>query len=292
MEDYLFQKIMVIDAHTQLTGLVGHPVRHSLSPLLHNYVFGSRKINCVYLCFDVQEKKIKSAIEALRSLGVVGLNITIPFKEKVIKYLDELDKEASFIGAVNTVKLAQGKLQGFNTDGRGFIRALKDFCKTDPQGKDILILGCGGAGRALGVVLALSKAKRIFLYDIDNTRLKKLVYFLKSISKRSAIFGLKTLKEEVLRDIDILINATPVGMKNEPPLVDISLLAKTSLVYDLVYNPPQTPLIQESKKRGLKAFNGLSMLVYQGVESQNIWFPGIGDTSSIMFRALEDAGFF
>ncbi|HCX89355.1 MAG TPA: shikimate dehydrogenase, partial [Deltaproteobacteria bacterium] len=152
---------MNIDANTKITGILGHPIHHSLSPLMHNTVFKHLGLNYVYLPFDVKPGDLKDSINAIRCMNIVGVNLTIPHKERVIAYLDRIDTEAELIGAVNTVKNIDSELVGFNTDGKGFLESLKNDLGFSPKGKRILMVGAGGAARGILVSLALGGAKKI-----------------------------------------------------------------------------------------------------------------------------------
>ncbi len=281
----------MIDSRTTLTGLFGFPTKHSLSPLIHNYVFEKKKINCVYLCFEIKPKDLEKAVKALKVYNFIGVNVTIPFKQKIMRYLDRIDKKAQLIGAVNTIKNENGKLIGFNTDGSGFVKAIKKICKFNLKGKRVILLGCGGAGFSIGVSLCFEKIQSLELYDIQPQRVKKLASHLKKNFKDIQIQPVFKEKELMLKNADLLINATPCGMKDKKLPINIKGLNKNCLVYDLVYNPPQTPLLKECRKLGIRGFNGLSMLVFQATESENIWFKNIGDTSKYMFKILKDAGY-
>ncbi len=281
----------MISSTTRLTGLFGFPVKHSLSPLIHNYVFKKKNVDSVYLCFEIKPKDLERATHSLKVYNFIGVNVTIPFKQKIMRYLDRIDRRAQLIGAVNTVKNENGKLVGFNTDGLGFIRALKEVCKFNLRKKRVILLGCGGAGFSIGVSLCLEEIQSLELYDVSSQKTKKLASHLKKNFKNTEIipvFGEKDLK---LKDADLLINATPCGMKDNTFPINIKGISKNCLVYDLVYSFSQTPLLKECKKRGVKGFNGLSMLVFQAVEAENIWFKKIGDTSNLMFKVLKDAGY-
>ena len=283
----------MIKSTTTLTGLFGHPIKHSLSPLIHNYVYQKLNIDSVYLCFDISADLLKEAVHSLKALNFKGVNVTIPYKQKIIPYLSELDKEAKIINAVNTIKVKGKKLVGYNTDARGFLKALKKKCRFDPQNCQALILGCGGAGWAVSVALCTSNAREISLYDINHKRTQKLVRHLKNIFGKVTIKGYKKLTDINLRKFQLLVNATPVGMKNEAPPINIEEVSKKCVIYDLVYNPPLTPLIKKAQQLGIRAYNGLSMLVYQAEESERIWFDKKTlSSSNLMFEILKNAGFY
>jgi len=253
----------------RIYGVLGYPVKHSLSPLMHNAAFRALKINAQYCLFEVSPKKLKDFFLNLKEKNIFGLNVTIPYKEKVIPFLDKLSDEAKLIKAVNTiVRTKDDKLIGFNTDGEGFLRHLRSDLKFNPYGKKIAILGAGGASRAILVYLARTKPKIIKVYDIVEEKAKKLINYLKKIFKNIDFKVAQSILELDILDADLLINATPVGMKEtDPVLVKEEFLHKNLLVYDLIYNPVQTKLLASAKKRGARASNGLGMLLYQGMAS-------------------------
>ncbi len=244
----------MIDAQTKLYCLLGKPARHSLSPAMHNSGFNAKKMNCAYVAFEPEN--LQKAIDGLRALGVGGFNLTMPFKTEAINYLDEVDETARQIGAVNTVVNSAGKLVGHNTDGIGAIAALRKV--TQISGKKVLLLGAGGAGRAIAHYLRKENAD-ITISDRSFEKAQALSY-----SAGTKLIVLE--KIDSLDGFDILINASPSGMKpniNEIPLPP-SLLKKGLVVFDIVYEPPETGLLREAKKRGCKTINGLEMLLEQG----------------------------
>jgi len=259
---------MKVNSSTQFFGLTGFPLTHSLSPSIHNYLFKKHNINAIYGCFPA--KNLKEAVYGFKALGFMGFNVTIPYKEKIILYLDKIDKKAEIIGAVNTVKIHRGKLFGYNTDGKGFLLSLKKF-NLKVKGKNILILGAGGASRALSVYLAKEKAGRIDFYDVVFEKAVKLAKRLNSaFSTEIKVFEDK--KEINLKKYQILINATGVGLKEtDASPIKLENARKDLVVYDLIYNPPFPSLLKEAKKRGLFTITGLWMLIYQALEAEKIW---------------------
>jgi len=275
----------MITGKTRIVGLFGYPVEHTLSPYMHNAAFESLGLDYCYLPFRVIPEAIKEAVSAIKALNMRGVNITIPHKEAIIPYLDELDREAELIGAVNTVLHEGGRLIGYNTDGRGFIRSLKEEGGIIPRGMGAMIIGAGGAARAIAFSLAIEGVKKIFINDIIAEKAKELSSALSSKTPSEAVY-IKDLKEGI-GEVDILINATPQGMKKADPLpIPSELLLKRLIVYDIVYNPPETPLLKEARAKGAKAIGGIGMLLYQGAISFKIW-TGQDPPIEVMREAIQ-----
>lgn len=265
----------------KIYGLIGYPVKHSLSPLMHNAAFKELKINAEYRLFPLKEEEIPDFMRNLSKNNIYGLNVTVPYKEKVLKFV-ELEAESFFlrkIGAVNTIIIKDKKLIGYNTDIPGFARDLKE--KFNPSnikgffiGKKAAVLGAGGAARA--VVYALVEycgIKDIAIFDIDQVKKNNVVKMIKELFPdfKIKIYGVDSIEQLNLKEKDLLINATPIGMKEtDPCLVDEKLIHKDLFVYDIVYNR-ETRLIKYAKSIGLSAVNGLGMLLYQGVLAFEIW---------------------
>ncbi len=259
----------------QLTGLLGYPVEHSLSPAMHNEAFESLGLNYIYLPFAIKPENIADAVRGIRAFNFKGVNVTIPHKQAVIPYLDQVSEEARLIGAVNAIENQDGKLIGHNTDGRGFIRSLKEEGDFNPQDKQALVVGAGGAARAVVVQLALSGIEKIFISDINLELAEKLVRDLDDKVNQTQLEVIITQEiATIINDLDLVVNATPVGMY---PKVDVDsviapdLLHNSLVVYDLVYNPEETVLIKAAKEAGAIAISGLGMLLYQGAIAFEIW---------------------
>lgn len=263
---------MNIDSKTKIYGLIGHPVGHSLSPLIHNTAFLDQKLNCIYDCFDVLPENIKDAVFGIKALGIMGVNVTVPYKEMVIPYLDFISDEAKLIGAVNTIKNNDGRLEGYNTDASGFIESLLEQ-GVEIRGKNVVILGAGGAARAIAVAFSLNDVNSITIANRTEGKAYNLYKYI--IEKFRTECKYTSLDELIDFDnIDILINATSVGMfpnVNATP-VDEKILRKAKFIYDLIYNPKETLLLRYAKKYGIKNSNGLNMLINQANNSFKIWF--------------------
>jgi shikimate dehydrogenase len=259
---------MNVSSQTKIVGLVGHPVEHSLSPQLHNKIYKQLGLDLIYLAFDVKENELSKALEGMKALGFLGFNVTIPYKELIIPFLDQLDPEAAAIGAVNTVKNEDGKLVGYNTDGIGFLHSLRTH-GIDYYNKRILLLGAGGAARAIGIYLAMEGQEEIVILNRTQekaTALSQTIndYAGKTLSK--AVSGIPS-------NIDIIINTTSLGMwphTEGNPLKNFKLNPKT-IVCDIVYNPRITSMLKQAKKHGCKTVKGIDMLVGQGLKSIEIW---------------------
>jgi len=250
-------------------------------------------MDAVYVSYEVTPEGLKDKLRELISSGVSGINVTIPHKEKIIGLLDEVTPEAAAIGAVNTVLFKGGKSMGYNTDAKGFLLSLKKDLKADPKNKSVLILGAGGAAKAIAYILAKGGTRSILFNDIIPDRARGLADKIKNEfpdCKTDCVESTVSEMEKVVRDVDILINATPVGMagKEDNPLPVLPALHKDLSVYDIVYNPPETLLLREAKKRGAKGANGLGMLLYQGALSFEL-FTGKKAPVSVMRAALKKA---
>jgi shikimate dehydrogenase len=262
----------MISGKTRIFGIFGHPVEHTFSPGMHNAAFKQLKMNACYVPFAVHPDRLGAAARAVTALNLGGLNITVPHKETIIPFLDELSQEAALIGAVNTVEVKEGKLIGHNTDGRGFLRSLKEQARFNPRGKTFLCMGSGGAARAVGFGLALAGASRIFFYDLDQGKALQLAQDIASKTGVAVQSIGEADRANCAAEADCLINATPLGLKRNDPLpLDGRLIASRHLVCDLVYNPAFTPFLKAAKTRKAKTLPGLGMLLYQGVIAFEIW---------------------
>jgi shikimate dehydrogenase len=269
---------MRITGRTKITGLYGYPVEHTLSPLMHNAAFDHLGIDYCYLPFSVHPDSLKNAAEAIRALNLTGVNITIPHKESVIPYLDNVNEEALFIGAVNTIVNQEGKLTGYNTDGRGFMRSLSEN-NISADNKRVLIVGAGGASRAISYYLS-EKADTLYLFDTDKIKLEKLAADLSEIRDNITIL----YDTADLGAFDLLINATPLGLKATDPLpLDVSVLSAHQTVCDLIYKT--THFQSLAAQKGCKAIDGLGMLLWQGVLAFELW-TGTIPPVEIMRNAL------
>ena len=273
-------------------GLIGYPISHSYSPSMCNAAFKKLKIDGRYLLFPLEPDEFEEGLKAVLDLGAEGLNITTPYKEKVIKYLDRISKNAKLIGAVNTIVVKGNRLLGDNTDGRGFVKAFRPNTGRTPKGKKIFMFGAGGAAKAVGFEMAFEGADALVVCDILGSKAKNFASRINRYTKcKTKAISLRN-KKAIAREVsaaDVLINATPCGMKRtDPPLLDKRLLHEGLIVCDFIYNPPETRLIRDAKRKGLAAMNGMDMLLYQGVLSFKLW-TGRNAPAGVMRKALKAA---
>lgn len=273
----------------KLYGLIGYPVEHSMSPIMHNACFREFGMMHVYHAFNVHPDHLEKAIVGMKALGVAGFNVTIPHKINCMKYLDKIDELAMKIGAVNTVVNENGKLIGYNTDGLGFVKALKDEACETLTNKKILIIGAGGAARGIYMTLADSGVERI---DIANRTIHRADEIISDCSDSVQSTSLSLQQAEcALKNYDIIINTTSIGMYphiNEMP-ISLDHLGEKKIVCDIIYNPLETKFLKEAKKRGALIQNGLGMFVYQGALAFEKWqgkFPNIDDMKQIVLDKL------
>jgi shikimate dehydrogenase len=270
----------------KIYGVIGYPVKHSLSPRMHNAAFKALKINAEYKLFPLREKELGTFLKGLPKKGIFGLNVTVPYKEKVIPYLDKISPLARQAQAVNTIKVVKRKLLGFNTDGKGFLRHLRQDLRFNPRGKSVVVLGAGGGAKAVLLALAGCRPVSIAIYDIDQRKARKLTAYLKKSFRGLEIRQASSIDTLGIENAYLLVNDTPIGLKKSDPLiVSRQFLRRGMLVYDLIYNPAKTKLLKAALKKGSRVSNGLGMLLYQGAESFSIW-TGRNAPLEVMRRAL------
>ncbi|HUJ17279.1 MAG TPA: shikimate dehydrogenase [Nitrospirota bacterium] len=278
---------MMISGKTKIFGIFGHPVEHTFSPGMHNAAFRKLGMNACYVPFAVHPERLAEAVGAVVPLNLRGVNITVPHKEKVIPYLHELSREAGLIGAVNTLEIREGRLIGHNTDGRGFLRSLGEQARFNPKGKSFLCIGSGGAARAVGFSLALAGASCIRFHDLDHDKAGTLARDIRIKTRVDVQAITRESLATAAAGADCLINATPLGLRKADALpLPSSLIHARHLVCDLVYNPPQTPLLKQARARKARTLTGLGMLLYQGVIAFEIW-TGVKAPVTVMQSALK-----
>ncbi|MEN6460622.1 MAG: shikimate dehydrogenase [Syntrophomonas sp.] len=257
---------MIIDTNTSILGIIGNPLKQTLSPWMHNLTLEKMGLNYVYLPFEVARESLPDVISAVRTLNIKGLNVTIPFKEEVIPLLDELSEEANACGAVNVIKNDNGHLVGYNTDGRGFIASLRE--EDVPLKGRALFIGAGGATRSTASELARAGITHIDFLDTNKERASAMASF---INGSNCSTSANEMSEEAFADLgklaDIIVNASPVGMyprTGDAPVSSLNTVGNNTVLCDLIYNPLKTRFLLMGEARGLKAIGGFSMFVYQG----------------------------
>jgi len=269
----------MIDAQTQLYGVIGNPVRHSLSPVIHNGAFQRMGLNAAYLAFEVQN--LGEAVRGIKGLGIRGVSVTIPFKTQIIPFLDRMDELAGKIQAVNTIRREEGRLIGYNTDWSGALGALED--KVNLTGKTVFLLGAGGAARAVAFGLK-ERGCRVFIASRSPKKAAALAEELGLVHRPLPLVGRP--------DADVLVNATSAGMSpsdGESPVAK-EVLDKGMTVMDIVYKPLKTRLLREAEERGCRTIDGLEMLARQGAAQVEIWTgkkPEIKEIKEDLRRALD-----
>jgi len=264
-------------------GVFGDPVEHSLSPRMQNAALKHCKIDMQYARFHILPDELGNAIQLIRKLKFVGVNLTVPHKIAGFALMDDADQGARRIGAVNTVKIDNGKLRGFNTDGRGFSRAIREEFAVDLRDMRVLVLGAGGAGRAIALQCAKENCERLVIANRAFEKAKKLVDDLRDFFVGPKVFGpvprLQAVpwEEAAIRfqvaNVDLIVNATPLGLNRaDASPIPPRLLAPHVMIYDTIYSDKRTPFVAAAIEAGARAANGLSMLLHQGALAFEIWF--------------------
>jgi len=263
---------MAISGKTRVCAVIGDPIEHTLSPAMHNAAFEHLKLDFVFLAFRVTSDELENAVRGACALDIRGLNVTMPHKNSVTEFLDEADPAVKFLGAANTILNQSGRLKGFNTDGVGALKALKQN-GVNLAGKKVLLLGAGGAAKAIAFSLA-KEVDELCILNRDAVKARELASVLEPFGKKIVgnEFSPKQLQQK-LQDSDVLINATFVGMTPyaSDSLVKPDWLKPELTVMDIVYNPVETKLLRDARASGAKVINGVEMLLYQGAASFEIW---------------------
>jgi len=265
---------MNISGKTKILGIFGYPIEHTLSPAMHNAAIEALGVDMVYLPFEVRPERLGMAVEAIRSLDILGVNVTIPHKSVVIPYLDRISEEARVIGAINTIVNREGELIGYNTDGEGYVRSLKRELGFDFKGKTVLLLGAGGAARGILVSIAREGPKDVIVANRTIAKASALVRELKGQFPDVGVTALGLIPEILkvhMGGTTLLINTTSLGMRGEGIGLPLDALPGDAVVSDIVYRPLMTPLLKEASALGLITHNGLGMLVEQGALSLKLW---------------------
>jgi shikimate dehydrogenase len=274
----------IINARTDLVCLFGKPAKHSLSPIMHNAAFSHEQFNAVYLAFEVDS--IEKAIQAMRTLPILGSSITYPYKTEVLPFLDSIDETARRIGAVNTIINKNGVLTGYNSDGFGACNALLEVTKS-LAGKKVLILGSGGASRSISFSLLEQKASVTIASRMGNSQ-KTLIDALHIYFNEVGSCNIHSLTREECAAFDIIINCTPLGMKESDQMpIPAEFITSKHILFDIIYHPAETPLIKASKTNGAHIIYGIEMLAHQGTRQFEIW-TGKKAPFDVMKKALSD----
>lgn len=262
----------MINGKTNTYGIVGYPVGHSFSPMIHNYLADEIDINMVYIPLPIENKRFEMAIKALKTLSFSGCNVTVPYKMDVIGQLDVVDKNAELIGAVNTVKILDDKSYGYNTDYLGLIQSIKDE-GVSLEGQNVIIIGAGGAARSVAVMCATEHAKSISIVNRTLVKAESIATLINEHfdCKVSAI----TYEDlNMKNDFTVAIQTTSIGMYpnvDNTPIVDMSILSKLDFAIDIVYNPRETKFMRDLNQMGVKTIGGIGMLFYQAIKAFEIW---------------------
>ena len=265
---------MKIDGYTRLAAVVANPIKHSISPFIHNSAFEATNTNGVYLAWEVDAAELAETVANIRRYQMYGINLSMPYKEQVIPYLDRLSEEACLIGAVNTVVNREGTLIGYNTDGKGFFKSLPSF---KISGKRMVLLGAGGAAKAILAQAILDGVSQISVF-VRSSSIEKTRPYLKKIQNatgfRVDLFALEDVQnlQDSITQADLLVNATSVGMDgSSQPIPTSIVLPEKLLVADVIYQPFETPFLKWARKQGNQSINGLGMLLYQAAEAFQLW---------------------
>ena len=265
---------MKIDGYTRLAAVVANPIKHSISPFIHNQAFEATHTNGVYVAWEVEATDLAETVANVRRYQMFGINLSMPYKEQVISYLDQLSEEARLIGAVNTVVNREGTLIGYNTDGKGFFKSLPSF---KISGKRMVLLGAGGAAKAILAQAILDGVSQVSV-SVRSTSIEKTRPYLEKLQNETGfkvdLFALEDVSELQARiiDSDLLVNATSVGMDGVSlPIPSSVVLPEKLLVADVIYQPFETPFLNWARNQGNHAVNGLGMLLYQAAEAFQLW---------------------
>lgn len=265
---------MKIDGYTRLAAVVANPIKHSISPFIHNSAFEATNTNGVYLAWEVDAAELAETVANIRRYQMYGINLSMPYKEQVIPYLDQLNEEACLIGAVNTVVNREGTLIGYNTDGKGFFKSLPSF---KISRKRLVLLGAGGAAKAILAQAILDGVSQISVF-VRSSSMEKTRHYLEKIQNatgfRVDLFALEDVQDlqDSITKADLLVNATSVGMDRfSQPIPTSIVLPEKLLVADVIYQPFETPFLKWAKEQGNQSINGLGMLLYQAAEAFELW---------------------
>ena len=281
---------MKLDGYTRLAAVVANPIKHSISPFIHNTAFEATATNGVYVAWEIETSDLEQTIRNIRRYQMFGINLSMPYKEQVIPYLDELSDEARLIGAVNTVVNHDGILIGYNTDGKGFFKSLPSFTIT---GKKMTLLGAGGAAKSILAQAILDGANQISVF-VRESSMEKTKSYLDRLEEQTGfkvdLYALEDVSELQARIVesDLLVNATSVGMDGQSsPVPESIVLPEILLVADIIYKPFETPFLKWARSQGNPAVNGLGMLLHQAAEAFQLW-TGKEMPTEVIWQSLQE----
>jgi len=282
---------MNLSGYTKPFAVLGHPIGHTLSPVMHNASMQELGFDGIYLALDVHPDRLMEVLPSMELMGFAGVNLTVPHKEVACQGLENLDASARLFGAANTIEFTEKGMVGHNTDGYGFLMALEEGFGKTVKGDSIFVLGCGGAGRATALQAAAEGAKSLVLADIDAERVQKLNDEIRGLTPDVEIIqALETSGQiELCRECDLVVQASPVGMKKgDPSLLPPEAFCEGQRVFDLIYMYPETAFLATARAAGADIANGLGMLLHQGARAFEIW-TGTSPSVPAMRKALEEA---
>lgn len=282
---------MNLSGHTKPFAVLGHPIGHTLSPVMHNASIQALEFDGIYLALDVHPDRLMEVLPAMQLMGFGGVNLTVPHKEIAFHGLEKLDESALLFGAANTVEFTDEGMVGHNTDGYGFIKALEEAFGKSVEGDAVFVLGCGGAGRAIALQAAVKGARSIVLADIDADRVRRLNDEIIGLTPKVEVVEAlcDCEKAELCRACDLVVQASPVGMKEgDPSLLPPEAFREGQRAFDLIYMYPETAFLTTAREAGAGIANGLGMLLHQGARAFEIW-TGIEPDVPAMRQALEEA---
>jgi len=282
---------MNLSGHTKPFAVIGHPIGHTLSPVMHNASMQKLNFDGIYLALDVHPDRLMEVLPAMALMGFAGVNLTVPHKEIAFRGLDRLDESAQLFGAANTVEFTDEGMVGHNTDGYGFLKALEEGFGKAVEGDAVFVLGCGGAGRATALQSVTNGAASLVLADIDTERVQKLESEVRELVPDVEVVQAlnRSQQVELCRGCDVVVQASPVGMKkDDPSLLPAEAFREGQRAFDLIYMYPETAFLTTARTAGAQIANGLGMLLHQGARAFEIW-TDIAPSVSAMRKALEKA---
>ena len=284
-----------LSGHTKPYAVLGHPIGHTLSPVMHNASIAALGLDAIYIALDVAPDRLMEVLPAMQAMGFGGVNLTIPLKEVAFRGLPQLDESARLLGAVNTVQFTDRGMIGHNTDGYGFLKAMEEAFGEPVSGTNVFVLGCGGAGRAVALMAAGAGASQIALADVDQAKLNSVSSELAKIYPKVSVVLVSQPSEQVAacRAADVVVQATPVGMKeHDRPLLGAEAFRAGQRAFDLIYMYPETVFMKQARLGGARTANGLGMLLHQGARAFAIWSgkePDIAAMRSALQKAVYPA---